>query len=184
LCLLLLLLLLLLPLFFFSSSGRDYGEVILVDSRQEMAALSDHYAAEHLEVHCADLDWFLHTGLHNYGSVFLGEETCVPYGDKCTGPNHILPTKRVSRYSGGLSADKFLKKLTWQRMDRAANKTVGVRAARISRIEGMEGHALAGDARLAKFFPEENFELLSPDHRLRQVAKFRKDYDSTAKAKL
>eukprot|EP00041_Stephanoeca_diplocostata_P033604 m.1115673 g.1115673 ORF g.1115673 m.1115673 type:complete len:109 (+) comp24370_c0_seq37:321-647(+) len=95
-----------------------------------MARLSDLYAAEHLEVHCRDLDWYLHTGLHNYGSVFLGEETCVTYGDKCSGPNHILPTKRVARYTGGLSVDKFLKKLTWQRMTREANRTLGAAAAR------------------------------------------------------
>ena len=66
-------------------SWRDYGEVVLVQNREEMAQLSDLYAAEHLEVHCDDLDWYLNHGLHNYGSLFLGEETCVSYGDKCTG---------------------------------------------------------------------------------------------------
>jgi sulfopropanediol 3-dehydrogenase len=124
------------------------------------------------QVHCADLDWWL-ASLRNYGSLFLGEETCVTYGDKTSGPNHVLPTKRVSRYTGGLSVDKFLKKLTWQRMDRDANREVGARAARISRIEGMEGHAIAGDARLAKYFPAERFDLLSPEHDVSEIARFR-----------
>lgn len=137
---------------------RDYGEIIVVANREEMASLSDCYAAEHLEVHCKDLDWWLAT-LRNYGSLFLGEETCVTYGDKCSGTNHILPTKSVSRYSGGLSVDKFIKKLTWQRMTPEANREVGAAAARISRLEGMEGHARAGDDRLAKYFPSEKFEL-------------------------
>jgi len=121
------------------AAWQDYGEVIVVANREEMAALSDHYAPEHLEVHAKDLDWWL-TTLRNYGSLFLGEETCVTYGDKCSGTNHILPTKSVSRYSGGLSVDKFIKKLTWQRMTQDANREVGSAAARISRLEGMEGH--------------------------------------------
>jgi len=139
---------------------RDFGEVVVVSNREELAELSDLYSAEHLEVHARDLDWWLAT-LRNYGSLFLGEETCVTYGDKCSGTNHILPTKSVSRYSGGLSVDKFIKKLTWQRMTREANREVGAAAARISRLEGMEGHARAGDDRLAKYFPDESFELES-----------------------
>jgi sulfopropanediol 3-dehydrogenase len=137
---------------------RDYGEIAVVANREEMARLSDIYAPEHLEVQAADLDWWLAT-LINYGSLFLGEGTCVTYGDKCSGTNHILPTKSVSRYSGGLSVDKFIKKLTWQRMTNEANREVGAAAARISRLEGMEGHARAGDDRLAKYFPSEKFDL-------------------------
>lgn len=140
------------------TAWRDFGEVIVVANREEMAAVSDLYAAEHLEVHAKDLDWWLKT-LKNYGSLFLGEETCVSYGDKCSGTNHILPTKSVSRYSGGLSVDKFIKKLTWQRMTRESNREVGAACARISRLEGMEGHARAGDDRLAKYFPSETFDL-------------------------
>merc|ERR1712193_448706 len=140
------------------AAWKDFGEIVFVANREEMAALSDHYAPEHLEVHAKDLDWWLAT-LRNYGSLFLGEETCVTYGDKCSGTNHILPTKSVSRYSGGLSVDKFIKKLTWQRMTPEANREVGAAAARISRLEGMEGHARAGDDRLAKYFPSETFEL-------------------------
>jgi sulfopropanediol 3-dehydrogenase len=137
---------------------RDYGEVILVANREEMAKLSDVYAPEHLEVQCKDLDWWL-TTLRNYGSLFLGEETCVTYGDKCSGTNHILPTKSVGRYSGGVSVDKFIKKLTWQRATREANREVGAAAARISRLEAMEGHARAGDDRVRKYFPDEKFDL-------------------------
>lgn len=139
---------------------RDYGEIVVCDTREEVCALSDLYAPEHLEVQAKDLDWWLAT-LRNYGSLFLGEETCVTYGDKCSGTNHILPTKSVSRYSGGLSVDKFIKKLTWQRMTPEANRDVGAAAARISRLEGMEGHARAGDDRLAKYFPSESFTLES-----------------------
>jgi len=139
---------------------RDYGEVVVVANREELAKLSDLYASEHLEVHAKDLDWWLKT-LRNYGSLFLGEETCVTYGDKCSGTNHVLPTKGVSRYSGGLSVDKFVKKLTWQRNTQEANREIGAAAARISRLEGMEGHARAGDDRLKKYFPSETFELES-----------------------
>jgi len=140
------------------AAWRDFGEVIVCDTREEMCAVSDLYAPEHLEVHCKDLDWYLAT-LKNYGSLFLGEETCVSYGDKCSGTNHILPTKSVSRYSGGLSVDKFIKKLTWQRMTREANREVGAACARISRLEGMEAHARSGDDRLRKYFPSEKFDL-------------------------
>jgi sulfopropanediol 3-dehydrogenase len=129
-----------------------------VDSREEAVTVSDRYAAEHLEVHCADPDWWLDS-LSNYGSLFLGEETTVTFGDKTSGPNHILPTKGAARYTGGLSVHKFLKVLTWQRMNREANREVAQVAARISRLEGMVGHARAGDVRLEKYFPGETFEL-------------------------
>ncbi len=137
---------------------RDYGEVILVDNDQEAVRISDAYAPEHLEVQCENLDWWL-ANLSNYGSLFLGEQTTVAYGDKCSGPNHILPTKGAARYTGGLSVSKFIKVLTWQRMTRDANREVGAVTARISRSEGMEGHARSGDDRLAKYFPEEQFDL-------------------------
>jgi sulfopropanediol 3-dehydrogenase len=140
------------------AAWRDYGEVILVDSREEACVVSDRYASEHLHVQAADLDWW-HKTLRNYGSLFLGEETTVAFGDKCSGPNHILPTKGGSRYSGGLSAAKFLKVLTYQRMTRAGARIVAPVAARISRLEGMEAHARTADVRLAKYFPAEKFEL-------------------------
>ncbi|MCH1476499.1 MAG: histidinol dehydrogenase, partial [Arenicellales bacterium] len=137
---------------------RDYGEVIIAGTREEAVEQSDIYAPEHLEVHTKDLEWWL-AELSNYGSLFLGEETTVTYGDKASGPNHILPTKGAARYSGGLSVGKFIKTVTWQRMNREANRDVGAVSARISRAEGMEGHALAGDDRLHKYFPDEQFEL-------------------------
>ena len=137
---------------------RDYGEVIIAETREEAVKQSDIYAPEHLEVHTKDLEWWL-AELSNYGSLFLGEETTVTYGDKASGPNHILPTKGAARYSGGLSVGKFIKTVTWQRMNREANRDVGAVSARISRAEGMEGHALAGDDRLHKYFPDEQFEL-------------------------
>jgi sulfopropanediol 3-dehydrogenase len=140
------------------AAWRDYGEVILVESREEACTLSDQYASEHLHIQAADLDWWLKS-LRSYGSLFLGEETTVAFGDKCSGPNHILPTKGGGRYSGGLSAAKFLKVLTYQRMTREASRTVAPIAARISRLEGMEAHARTGDVRLAKYFPTEKFDL-------------------------
>ena len=129
---------------------RDYGEVILCDSNEEMAIISDKYAAEHLEVHAENLDWWLKR-LKNYGSLFLGEETTVAYGDKCSGPNHILPTKGAGKYTGGLYVGKFIKCLTFQRMTKEANKVVGATAARLGRAEGMEAHARTGDIRLKKY---------------------------------
>ncbi len=140
------------------SAWRDYGEVVLVDDRDEAVRVSDAYAPEHLEVQAADLDWWLRR-LRNYGSLFLGEETTVAYGDKASGPNHILPTKGAARYTGGLSVGKFIKTVTWQRMTREANREVGAASARISRAEGMLGHALTGDDRLRKYFREEAFDL-------------------------
>ena len=104
-----------------------------------------------------DLEWWLEH-LSNYGSLFLGEETTVTYGDKCSGPNHILPTKGAGRYTGGLNVANFIKTVTWQRMTREANRDVGAVSARISRAEGMEGHARTGDIRLRKYFPDGSFD--------------------------
>ena len=141
-----------------TAAWRDYAEVVVADTREELVTLSDSYACEHLQVMARDLDWWL-ANLSNYGSLFLGEETTVAYGDKCSGPNHILPTKGAARYSGGLSVGKFIKTVTWQRLSRDASRTVGQVAARISRLEGMEGHARTADARLAKYYPDERFDL-------------------------
>ncbi|MBK7658644.1 MAG: histidinol dehydrogenase [Betaproteobacteria bacterium] len=143
------------------AAWRDYGEVIVCDSREEVAQVSDRYACEHLEVHAADLDWWLGR-LTCYGSLFLGEETTVAFGDKASGPNHVLPTRGAARYSGGLSVHKFIKTVTWQRMTRAASHEIAQVTARISRLEGMEAHARTADDRLAKYFPEERFELGAP----------------------
>ena len=140
------------------AAWRDFGEVSVVDTREEAVMLSDKYAAEHLEVQAENLDWWL-SNLSNYGSLFLGEQTTVAYGDKCSGTNHILPTSGAARYTGGLSVGKFIKTVTYQRMNEEANKSVGSVTARISRLEGMEGHAFTGDDRLHKYFPDEVFQL-------------------------
>ena len=143
------------------AAWRDYGEVVLCGSREEVAQVSDKYASEHLEVHAKDLDWWL-ARLTCYGSLFLGEETTVAYGDKASGPNHVLPTRGAAKYSGGLSVHKFIKTVTWQRMTRQANHPIGQATARISRLEGMEAHARTADERLARYFPKERFELGDP----------------------
>ena len=143
------------------SAWRDYGEVVLCSTREEAAEISDRYASEHLEVHAKDLDWWLDT-LTCYGSLFLGEETTVAYGDKAAGPNHVLPTMGAARYSGGLSVHKFMKVLTWQRMTREASRDIGLVSARISRLEGMEAHARTADDRLRKYYPSGQFEVGAP----------------------
>ena len=142
------------------AAWRDYAEVILCADREEMAACSDDYAPEHLTVQANDLDWWLGR-LTCYGSLFLGEETTVSYGDKATGTNHVLPTSGAASYTGGLSVHKYMKIVTWQRATREGSKPVAIATARISRLEGMEGHARAADVRLAKYFPDETFDLTS-----------------------
>tara|TARA_B100000508_G_scaffold130672_1_gene118176 strand:- start:799 stop:1179 length:381 start_codon:yes stop_codon:yes gene_type:complete len=122
----------------------------MCDTKEEMLKVSDEYAPEHLEVQAENLDWYL-KNLKNYGSLFLGEETTVAYGDKCSGPNHILPTKGAGKYTGGLYVGKFIKTVTYQKMNKESNKEVGAAAARISRYEGMEAHARTGDVRLRKY---------------------------------
>lgn len=102
------------------------------------------------------MEWWLGR-LTAYGSLFLGEETTVAFGDKTSGPNHILPTKKAARYSGGLSVGKFIKTVTYQRMSREANREIAGVTARISRLEGMEAHARTADDRLRKYFPGERF---------------------------
>ena len=133
-----------------AAAWRDYGEVILCDTEEEMASISDEYAPEHLEVQTKRDKWF-HDRLKNYGSLFIGEETTVAYGDKCSGTNHILPTKGAGKYTGGLFVGKFIKTLSFQRMTKESTKEVGAAAARISRYEGMEAHARTGDVRLRKY---------------------------------
>ncbi len=136
-----------------TAAWGDYGEVVLCDTDEEAAVVSDDYAAEHLELQVSNLDWYVDR-LQNYGSLFVGEETTVAFGDKCSGTNHILPTKGAGHYTGGLSVHKFIKVVTTQRMTREANQDVAAVTARISRLEGMEAHARTGDARLRKYFPD------------------------------
>ena len=144
------------------AAWRDYAEVILCKDREEVAKVSDEIAPEHLTVMADDLDWWLNR-LTCYGSLFLGEETTVSYGDKASGTNHVLPTSGAARYTGGLSVHKYMKLVTWQRATREGAKRVAEATARISRLEGMEGHARAADVRLAKYFPGENFDLTAAE---------------------
>lgn len=141
-----------------TKAWRDYAEVIVCADREEMAATSDAYAPEHLTVQAEDLDWWLGR-LTCYGSLFLGEETTVAFGDKASGTNHVLPTSGAAKYTGGLSVHKFMKIVTWQRATREGSRPVAEATARISRLEGMEGHARTADVRLAKYFPGVNFDL-------------------------
>ncbi len=140
------------------AAWRDYAEVIVCADRVEMAQCSDDYAPEHLTVQAEDLDWWL-DNLNCYGSLFLGEETTVAFGDKASGTNHVLPTSGAASYTGGLSVHKYMKIVTWQRATREGSKDVAIATARISRLEGMEGHARTADIRLQKYFPGENFDL-------------------------
>ncbi len=140
------------------AAWRDYAEVMVCDTREDMAATSDAYAPEHLTVQAQDLDWWLDR-LSCYGSLFLGEETTVAFGDKASGTNHVLPTSGAASYTGGLSIHKYMKIVTWQRATRQGSKPVAEATARISRLEGMEGHARTADIRLRKYFPNENFDL-------------------------
>ncbi|HAC49645.1 histidinol dehydrogenase [Sulfitobacter sp. HI0082] len=125
----------------------ERAEVVLCDTREEAAQVADRYAPEHLQVQAEDLEWWLNR-LSAYGSLFLGEETTVAFGDKTSGPNHVLPTSGAARYTGGLSVHKFTKTVTWQRCDADASHELALRTARISRMEGMEGHARSAELRL------------------------------------
>lgn len=148
------------------AAWRDYGEIVVCADREEVARVSDSYAAEHVQVIADDLDFWLKR-LTAYGSLFLGEGSTVPHGDKCSGTNHILPTRRSAYFSGGLNVFKFLRVCTHQRISRAANETMSAVGSRLSRLEGMEGHARACDLRLRKYFPERrwDFEVYDPDRR-------------------
>jgi sulfopropanediol 3-dehydrogenase len=129
---------------------ETHGEIVLVDSDDEAAAVADEYAPEHLEVQTKNPDWYLGR-LKNYGSLFLGEESTVAYSDKTIGPNHILPTGRAARYTGGLWVGKFIKTVTYQRLTRAASGAVAPVVARICEIEGMLAHKATADLRAARY---------------------------------
>ncbi len=145
-----------------TAAWRDMAEVMIVSDREGLAQVADEIAPEHLHVQAADLDWFLNR-LRCYGSLFLGEETTVAFGDKSSGPNHVLPTSGAARYTGGLSVHKYMKLVTWQRATREASKPIAEATARISRLEGMEGHARTADIRLEKYFPGETFDLTATE---------------------
>ena len=131
---------------------RDYGQVIVVDSLEEAYVVADNLAFEHVEVLTEEPRAAL-GALSNYGALFLGEGTCVSYGDKVIGTNHVLPTRRGSRYTGGLWVGKFLKTVTYQEVtDLAESGRLGELCGRVARVEGFEGHARSGDVRAHKSF--------------------------------
>jgi len=131
-------------------SWRDNGRIYIAESREEAVALADDYAPEHLEIQTADLDYYLEN-LGNYGSVFVGAETTVAYGDKCIGTNHILPTSRAARYTGGLWVGKFLKTVTYQKMTPAASKAIGQVTERQCAAEKMLAHAITARVRVERY---------------------------------
>jgi sulfopropanediol 3-dehydrogenase len=133
------------------TAWRDRGWVAVVDSDDAAVAVANDAAPEHLEVQVADdkLDWY-RDRLFNYGGLFLGDEATVVYGDKAIGTNHVLPTARAARFTGGLWVGKFLKTLTYQRVTREGTAAVAPAAAAISRAEQFEGHAISADVRLAR----------------------------------
>jgi len=139
------------------AAWKDYGEIILCTDRKELCRVNDAHASEHVQVMAEDLDWWVEN-LKCYGSLFLGEGSTVAHGDKCSGTNHILPTKKAAYYSGGLNVHKFLKVYTYQNISPEANKVFSSVASRLSRIEGMEGHARSCDWRLRKYFPGEKWD--------------------------
>ena len=120
---------------------RNRGEVVICESDEEMVRVSDEYAPEHLEVQTRDPNWFLEH-LTNYGSLFLGEHSTVAYSDKAIGTNHVLPTERAARYTGGLWVGKFLKTVTYQKVSEKGTAQIAPAAAAISDTEFMFGHAL------------------------------------------
>jgi sulfopropanediol 3-dehydrogenase len=122
-------------------SWRNRGEVIVCEDNEEAARVSDEYAPEHLEVQTQDNDWFLDR-LTNYGSLFLGEHSTVAYSDKTIGTNHVLPTNRAARYTGGLWVGKFIKTVTYQKVSAEGTEQIAPAAAAISDAEFFYGHAL------------------------------------------
>jgi sulfopropanediol 3-dehydrogenase len=135
---------------FAGPAWRDHGQIIVVDDIEEAFAVADAFAFEHVEVLTASPRDAL-TAMRNYGALFLGEGTCVSYGDKVIGTNHVLPTRGAARYTGGLWVGKYLKTVTYQEVrDPTASARLGDVCGRASRVELFEGHARSGDIRAAK----------------------------------
>lgn len=131
-------------------SWRDNGIIYLAESREEVLSLCDDYAPEHLELHTEDNTYFVDR-LTNYGSLFIGEETTVAYGDKTIGTNHILPTSRAARYTGGVWVGKFLKTCTYQHMTKDASIRTGEVTDRQCMLEGMAAHAITARVRVQHY---------------------------------
>ena len=133
-------------------SWRDYGRIILVDDEEEAVEVADDIASEHVEILTRNPHYFLER-MKNYGSLFLGPETNVAYGDKVIGTNHILPTKRAARYTGGLWVGKFLKTVTYQHVTPEASVVIGEYCSRLCAIERFWGHKEQADHRVRKYAP-------------------------------
>ena len=131
-------------------SWKNNGIVYIAESREEAVRISDDYAPEHLELHVKDEKYFF-DNLTNYGSLFIGEETTVAYGDKSIGTNHILPTSRAARYTGGVWVGKFLKTVTYQKMTREASVEIGKVTDRQCAVERMLAHGLTAQMRVKKY---------------------------------
>ncbi len=131
-------------------SWNNNGKLYVADSREEAIALSDNYAPEHLELHVEDTGLYMDK-LTNYGSLFVGEETTVAYGDKSIGTNHILPTSRSARYTGGVWVGKFLKTVTYQKMTPEASVEVGKVTQRQCKIERMLAHGITAEVRVNRY---------------------------------
>ncbi len=129
---------------------RDHGQVILCDTEEEMLAEADRIASEHVQVLTGEPRWFLQR-MTNYGSLFLGKETNVAYGDKVIGTNHTLPTKRAARYTGGLWVGKFLKTVTYQEVSPEATAIIGEYCSRLCAIENFAGHKEQADLRVRRY---------------------------------
>jgi sulfopropanediol 3-dehydrogenase len=134
-----------------SISWRDFGEVILCDTYQEMLSVSEDIAGEHVQVMTDRDDWFL-DNMTAYGALFLGPRTNVANGDKVIGTNHTLPTKRAGRYTGGLWVGKYLKTHSYQKIltDQAA-AMIGAYCSRLSMLEGFVGHAEQANVRVRRY---------------------------------
>lgn len=133
-----------------SASWRDYGQVILVDSEEEMVAEGDRIASEHVQILTRNPQYFL-DNMTNYGSLFLGEETNVSYGDKVIGTNHTLPTMGAARYTGGLWVGKFIKTVTYQKCTKEASLMIGEYCSRLCNLEGFKGHQAQADLRVKRY---------------------------------
>ena len=132
------------------AAWRDYGQILLVESEAEAVREADKLASEHVEILTRDPDYFLEH-MTNYGSLFLGPETNVAYGDKTIGTNHILPTGRAARYTGGLWVGKYLKTVTYQRCTPEASVQIGENCAKVCEIEGFWGHKRQADLRVQRY---------------------------------
>jgi sulfopropanediol 3-dehydrogenase len=134
-----------------SVAWRDYGQVILCDTDEELVTQADLIASEHVQVLTRDPQYFL-DNMRNYGALFLGPRTNVSYGDKVIGTNHTLPTKKAARYTGGLWVGKFIKTCTYQRIDSdAASAMIGEYCSRLCAIEGFAGHKEQADLRVRRY---------------------------------